>query len=122
MKINIQGPLSNYDLQDWADILDIKLRGIYMIDTLPKRINLNEKSIINLDSIMNSGTHWVAYKKHAQKVYYFDPIGNLQPPIQLINYFKQQPNVEIYFNYDQLQTLNSNVCGHFCLLFLADAL
>lgn len=92
-----------------------------MIDTLPKKIWANETGIVNLDSIHGSGTHWVCYRKQKNVINYFDSFGNLRPPYQLVSYFKtsdQQP-VEIYYNYNRHQRLNTVNCGHLCLLFLS---
>ena len=55
-----------------------------------------EKAIVNLDLSLGPGTHWVAYKKFGKNVYYFDSYGNLKPPPELIEYFK---NCKIYFNH-----------------------
>lgn len=122
MNVNISGALSNNDLEKWAYILNIPLRGIYMIDTLPDRILNTERVIVNLDKYGGIGTHWIAYIKRGRKIWYFDPIGSLQPPRELIKYWKKQDKVEIYYNPERLQRINSDICGHLCLLFLANQL
>lgn len=76
----------------------------------------NETAIINLGSSDTAGSHWVAYKKHNNKVQYFDSFGNLKPPRELISYFG--PGVEISYNYHRKQNFDSVVCGHLCLKFL----
>lgn len=86
-----------------------------MRDTLPSRPRKIECAVINLDTNTGSGTHWVAYKKSANTVVYFDSFGNLNPPKELIRYFK---NCKILFNYDQYQSYNSYNCGHLVLSFL----
>ena len=43
---------------------------------------------MNLDNSRNAGTHWVAVKKVGKKVVYFDSFGDLQPPLELMQYFK----------------------------------
>ena len=59
----VNKPLSNFDLMDWVKKLGIKhFRGIYSRDNLPKQIMNKEVGIINLDSKIGSGTHWVAYR------------------------------------------------------------
>jgi len=120
--MNIEGELSNYDLMDWASLLQIRLRGIYMLDALPKKILKNENAIVNLDKHSQPGTHWIAYKKVGSNVWYFDPIGNLQPPYELDKYWKKENGVNIFYNLDHLQPLDSDICGHLTLLFLANQL
>lgn len=86
-----------------------------MRDTLPVRPNVNETAIINLDSAVGEGTHWVCYRKEGSRVHYFDSFGNLKPPIELLQYFA---NCEVFYNYRRVQSFDSVVCGHLCLKFL----
>lgn len=95
-------------------------RGVYMRDTLPKLPRNYESAIVNLDSQKGTGTHWVAYKKHGNKVDYFDSFGNLRAPLELVDYFG--PEVKISYNYKRKQRANSVVCGHLCLQFLCNVL
>lgn len=85
-----------------------------MRNTLPSKPWKNECGIINLDGVEGPGTHWVAYKKNANKSNYFDSFGNLPPPQELIRYLGG--NIE--YNYIKYQDYGSYVCGHLCLLFL----
>lgn len=86
-----------------------------MRDTLPKVQYKNECGIINLDLNIGPGTHWVAYKKTGKNVVYFDSFGNLNPPLEVVKYFK---NCNILFNYDQYQNYDTYNCGHLVLSFL----
>lgn len=88
-----------------------------MRDKLPKKIQKNESGIVNLDSDVGVGTHWVAYSKKGPLVTYFDSYGNLKPPMELIKYL-QDDGSSIQYNYNTYQKFNSYVCGHLCLLFL----
>lgn len=92
-----------------------------MRDTLPTKINSKEAGIVNLDSVRNSGTHWVCYKKKRNVIYYFDSFGNLKPPAELVKYFQSSNEhpLKIYYNYNRYQSFNSVVCGHLCLKFLS---
>lgn len=76
-----------------------------------------ELGIVNLDSSFGSGTHWVCYKRINSTVYYFDSLGNLPPPVELQIYFKTARHV--LYNFDRKQDLDSSICGHLCLEFLA---
>lgn len=90
-------------------------RGIFMRDQLPTKPLKNECGIMNLDSIIGSGTHWVAYWKKGELVIYFDSFGNLTPPIEFVNYMNK---FEIFYNREKYQDFNSINCGHLCLKFL----
>lgn len=86
-----------------------------MRDQLPKKPWVNESGVINLHDSSKFGSHWVAYKKRKNKVYYFDSYGNLKPPIEVSNYFR---GFKIRYNFERYQDFNSVECGHLCLLFL----
>lgn len=85
-----------------------------MRDTLPKHPRTIECGIVNLDSSNGSGTHWVAYYKNHKFVEYFDSFGNLQPPLEIIQYL----GTNIKYNHKQTQIFNSFNCGHLCIEFL----
>lgn len=112
--------LTDKDLKHYAKKLKIKnFRGVFMKDTLPRKIRRHECGIINMDSDSGSGTHWTAYLKRSNEVVYFDSYGNLPPPIEVIKYFRSDGSyTNISFNYDVIQNFNSYRCGHFCLKFL----
>lgn len=92
-----------------------------MLDTLPRRrrVRLNESAIVNLDSLKNLGTHWVAFRKCGPVVCYFDSYGNLKPPYKLEKYLRSGGgSVKIFYNYPRVQNFTANNCGHLCLRFL----
>ena len=65
---------------EWVKKHGIKrFRGIYSRDNLPKQMKNNECGIINLDSQIGSGTHWIAYRNGNQYVEYFDSFGLKMP-------------------------------------------
>jgi hypothetical protein len=113
-------PLNEYDLYKYAIHLKIKyFRHVFMRDNLPMKPHRNECAIVNLDSIDGSGTHWVAYCKKNDSVYYYDSFGDLPPPIELANYFRSGGDTtKIYYNYLQYQNYNTYICGQLCLNFL----
>ena len=64
--------MSNFDLFDWVNKLGIKhFRGIYSRDNLPKQIK-KEVGIINLNTMIRQGTHWVCYRNIDKHTEYFD--------------------------------------------------
>lgn len=76
-----------------------------------------EVGIVNLDTSNHGGTHWVAYVKKNNYVYYYDSFGNLKPPLELKKYFT---NCKILYNYESNQTYDSVNCGHLCLKFIKE--
>lgn len=89
-----------------------------MRDTLPTKPWIKETGIVNLDDMFGQGTHWVCYFKDSSKVYYFDSFGNLPPPIEVLYYFRDVPNV--MYNVLRVQNVNTMICGHLCLEFLVN--
>lgn len=90
-----------------------------MRDALPHKIRKNECGIVNLDDEVGPGTHWTAYVKQSKNIIYFDSIGHLKPPPEVIKYFRSDGSKnKIAYNYDRYQELNSYNCGHLCLRFL----
>lgn len=91
-------------------------RNVFMRDDLPKKPHQNECAIVNLDSMDGPGTHWVAYCKKNNSVYYYDSFGDLPPPLELVNYFGS--GTKIFYNYLIYQNFNTFICGQLCLTFL----
>lgn len=90
-----------------------------MRDDLPSKIRENECGIVNLDDKVGEGSHWTAYVKLGKNITYFDSIGHLKPPLELIKYFRSDGGKNnITYNFDRYQNLNSYNCGHLCLQFL----
>lgn len=99
--------------------LDIpSFRGIYMRDRLPKRIRTHECGIINQDDDKGEGTHWVGYVKKNRNITYFDSIGQLKPPPEVVKYFRSGGSPIIKYNFTRYQELNTYNCGHLVLEFL----
>ena len=94
-----------------------KFRGCFMRDSLPTIPWKNESGIVNLNETWQEGSHWVAYKKCDDVINYFDPMGNLPPPLELCKYFGR---ATIRYNHDRHQKFGSVNCGHLCLAFLSD--
>lgn len=93
-----------------------------MRDSLPVRgPKRYEAAIINLDSILGGGTHWVAYRKKNINVKYFDSFGDLPPPTELVRYLQRgsEASKKIYYTYDRQQEFGTVWCGHLCLKFLS---
>lgn len=90
-----------------------------MRDTLPNVIRKDESGIINLDRNVGSGTHWTAYVKRGPHITYFDSVGQLKPPPEVIKYFYSDGSrKDIRYNFTRYQKLNTYNCGHLVLQFL----
>ena len=116
-----QRALTNIDLGKYVKKLRIrKFRGIFMRNELPLKIYSKECGIINMDDSNGPGTHWTAYVKKKQQILYFDSMGKLKPPKEVVTYFHSNggSNNKIKYNNDRVQKYNSINCGHLCLKFL----
>ena len=75
----------------------------------------NQSTIINLQNSDKSGSHWVSYKKIGNKIYYFDSYAvSFIPDIIKNQYSKHKFICNIY----RIQSMDSNQCGIFCILFV----
>ena len=106
--------LTDIDIKKYTSNLP-HFRGVFMLDTLPKRPKSIECGVVNLDSKKGKGTHWVAYYKNKNFKEYFDSFGNLAPPKEIVKYLGAD---NLRYNYSQHQNFNTFNCGHLCLNFL----
>ena len=109
-------PLSNFELEDAAMKLKIPyFRGVFLLDTLPRKPNKKECGIVNFDESGGPGTHWVAWYKNGKTKIYFDSYG-VQPPLKLLSTWGVRYVITpIYYN------LRAEVfCGHLCLYVLKE--
>ena len=109
-------PLSNFELEEAARRLKItSFRGVFLLDTLPKKPNKKECGIVNFDKSGGLGTHWVAWYKNDKTKIYFDNYG-VQPLNKVVEYL----GIPIRYNTDQLQPAGEVFCGHLCLYVLKE--
>ena len=73
----------------------------------------NESSIVNLANSFDKGTHWIAMKFINNKLFYFDSYG-----IEFIPDIIKKQYDKIIINIYRIQSINSNECGKFYLLFI----
>ena len=107
-------PLSNLEIIDAAKKLSLcGFRGLFLRDTLPKKLNLNECGILNLDSSSGDFTHCVMWFTKGKEKFYFDSYG-VQLPSELIAYLKSP----IFYNSELVQQSGEVFCGHLCLFTL----
>lgn len=109
--------LSNFDIMDIAKFYKIKLNDVTMKDLLHYDLPKDGFYVINLDSSANGGTHWTALVIRNKDIFYFDSFGCL-PTNETIAFFSKR-NKHYGYSDPQIQDLNSDYCGFFCLaLFL----
>jgi hypothetical protein len=109
-------PLSNHDILWYIKQLGINnFRGVFCRNNLPRIPRQFECGILNLDTFEGSGTHWTAYIKDDDSVYYYDSFGNLPPPLELIKYLSTP---QLLYNREQDQNFGTVICGQLCLQFL----
>ena len=114
----VNKPLSNFHLIDWVKKFGIKhFREIYSRDNLPSKIR-KECGIINLDTMIGPGTHWVCYRNIDKQREYFDSFG-LKMPKEVANYLNTS-NKQIFYSGDEIQERLSVLCGYWCLYYLLE--
>ena len=107
-------PLSNLEIIDLAKKLSLYgFRGVFLRDALPKKAELNDCGILNIDSSSDDGTHWVTWFKEGKNKFYFDSYG-VQPTGDLIAYLMSP----IFYNIKRVQQNGEVFCGHLCIFAL----
>ena len=95
-------------------------QGVYPSDKLPTRVSsFPALFIANVDTSEKPGSHWVAfYFTKERKGEFFDSYG--LPPSNYTGTFSSFLNNNSNgwsFNSVTLQSINSKVCGHYCLYY-----
>ena len=88
--------------------------GTYSKDNVPILKN-NQSTTISLQNHNKNGTHWVSYEKIDNKIFYFDSYAITYTPDIIKN---QNPSHKFICNIYRIQSIDSNQCGRFCILFL----
>jgi len=111
-------PLTDSDILYYVKNYKIRnFRGVFMRDTLPTSPPYKKEcAVVNYDSSNSNGTHWTAYRKISNIIIYFDSMGDLRPPAELLKYFGDE-NL-LYYNQERYQSPNSVICGQLCIKFL----
>ena len=116
--------LTNIDIYRYVRELRIdNFRGVFMRDTLPRVAHSKECGIVNFNTSVESGSHWVCYfKEGMNRRIYFDSFGQTTL-IEVQKYLKTKNEYEaekavIQRNTDIVQRVNTHVCGHLCLFVL----
>ena len=140
-KIHLESEVEKKDLNNWWGVVQRVMEENQLnayLKNLPKyqgSFALNElkdieiKSfpnffIINLANRIEEGTHWIAVGVYQNTVFVCDSLGGLIPdkqfPTQLINFLHVLTDNRKLFITKQLQPLDSNKCGEYCILFVLE--
>ena len=116
--------LTNIDLEVAAVKHNIPLVSVFSKDNPPKQL-IPGGYIINLQDAKDSGgnqlpgSHWTAMwietKNRKPWACYFDPFG-IAPPLEIQHILNKYTPYDI--NTTQIQSLESGVCGYYCIYFL----
>jgi len=88
-------------LLNWVKQLSIKhFRGVFSRDSLPERIKRKECGIVNLDSHIGAGTHWVCYRNIDRFCEYFDSFGLAMP--KEVKRYMQGSGKQLVFSGDEI--------------------
>ena len=111
--------LSDVNLTEMCKALHIPLHYIGFKDTFAKHTPKDGAYIVNLDSKKDNrgGTHWTAFILTNHKALYFDPFG-LTIPLPTRQFIMRYKPTRILFSTNQIQQIDSVLCGYFCLYFL----
>jgi hypothetical protein len=104
--------LSDTQIQDFENDLDLPFVGVFSKDRLPIERRAGDY-YINLQNYDDGdGTHWTFFKIFDNgKAIYFDSFGVYMPePVR--DFLK--PFAPVAVNNRQIQDLNAETCGHFC--------
>ena len=98
-----------------------QFQGVFPSNLLPETVAVYPSAFVaNVDPSNKPGSHWVAfYFTKDQKGEFFDSYGQV-PSIYSADFTKfLHNNTKMWtHNKKELQAMNSNVCGQYCLYFI----
>ena len=94
--------------------------NVYAVDQLPKEKIRRTRwlLVVNCCPASRRGKHWVAMYCENDKLEFFDSFGMPPSMYEGVPIFieRQRPNSIIY-NCQQLQSIDTDVCGHYCITY-----
>lgn len=110
--------ISNFELEDLAVDIGVPLLAVVSKDQLRGQPR-DGGYIVNLqDHMEGPGSHWVALYVEHSKAAYFDSFGGACPD-DVKSFVKgAKKKFNFYATIDQIQHLESEACGYFCLAYL----
>ena len=93
-------------------------KGVLAFDELPKKIKKPSAYIINTHPRDKKGEHWLAiFYLENGNAEFFDSFG-LGPIFYGLDQFLISTSKSCYYNTVALQSLDSDYCGFYCVLFI----
>lgn len=88
------------------------------VNMLPRRVSYPLALVINLSESMEPGIYWVAvYINEKREGFYFDSYGFKPRDVRIETFLKIHCS-SWHYNTQQVQQVNSKVCGYYCVVFL----
>jgi hypothetical protein len=110
--------LNNFELDEISQNYGMNLNAVVMKDELKNLPVKNGNYIINLQSsTQGGGTHWVALNIQDKDIFYFDSFGIICPS-EVTTFCKRIPKSSLAYNVFQIQNINTQTCGWYCISFL----
>jgi len=99
-------------------------KGVFSINTLPKKLAIPSFLICNFDLDSQPGSHWFCLLKTAKnQLECFDSLGITKAKEELLQkYCKIQYISAINFNETPVQNINTSTCGKFAIFFAVQRL
>jgi hypothetical protein len=104
------------DLENLSNKYNLNIHFL-KIEDFNKLNKIEDANYIVLIHNKNEDGHFVAFKKIKNNIFYFDSFG--QPPFKRLNHYLTKKGM-FYYSYVQIQALNENNCGLFCIEFLKE--
>ena len=99
-------------------LMDVQMskyfRGVFSYDELPRTCMTPSLYVVNTDSSLGVGKHWVCIFIELDGVEYFDSLG--RKPKELL-FFLESLNRPYTISNKQIQNFASDVCGDYCIIY-----
>ena len=93
--------------------------GTFALDKLPKKkIKVPASFIINNDVSSKKGDHWISLVLTKNGAFYFDSFGLPILDKQILNFLSSQRYRKVTYSTKCIQSISSDKCGLFCILFI----
>jgi len=120
--------LTDYQLTELCNKMDIPLEGVYFKDELPRKLKFNKSYIVNMEDSIddegneNQGSHWCClqinkYPNGKIEPFWFDSMGAPPPEIVkkiVLNFCGQK----LPYNTKDIQSMMNSACGYFSCALL----
>ena len=103
-------PLTNFAIQKYYQD-EPRFNGVYSRINLPKKTQ-DGANVIDLDEYADVGTYWIALFCRRSEIVCFDSIGVESIPKEIKEFIR---NKNIKANIFRVQSINSTMCGYFCI-------